>query len=84
MFVRQKVHKNRKDFIMGMNVNRGFFNFDPNWKDKVNFKPGREINELTPEPIKEPEPGNMQPRPRGPQPSLEDILKNLDYKGFGQ
>lgn len=58
---------------MGMNVNRGFFNFKPNWKENTPFQPGREINRLETESLK---PGNMTPK--GKSVPIEDILKNLD------
>jgi len=60
---------------MGMNVNRGFFNFKPNWKQEIKFNPQYEGQQLTPEKLT---PGNMTPKtPSTPQ-DLQKILENLD------
>lgn len=63
---------------MGMNINnRGLFNFQQNWKDKIKYDPQYEGQELTAEPLK-PESNNMKPlRPR-PQVNIQEILGNLD------
>ncbi len=61
---------------MGMNINnRGLFNFQKNWKDKINFEPQMEIQELTAEPLK---PGKMRPIRPNSQVDIQQLLDNLD------
>lgn len=61
---------------MGMNINRGLFNFQPNWKDKIKFDPQYEPQELNAEPLK-PE-NNMEPLKPKQEVDLQEILNNLD------
>lgn len=59
---------------MGMNINRGFFRFKPNWKEEVKFNPQQETQKLTAQPQT---PGDMTPKTQAPNPSVADLQKLL-------